>query len=182
MMVYATAIEDPSLVVLPTHRAILKLPAELTEDPMDAIRHRFPLEEFSGTPAEMATLIADPIGKGPKLGVYSNGKSWLFSDAPTEKEPREGPGFMLPATLLHHEVLKECLGMPIRPAEEAIRFFRDPAEAAGLVDSGQAKMAFFLRPVSPRTVWDLARRGEMMPQKSTDFFPKLLSGLVFYGY
>jgi len=51
-------------------------------------------------------------------------------------------------------------------------------EAVATVDRGEAEAAFLLRPTKIEDVWDVARRGEVMPQKSTFFYPKLTSGLV----
>ena len=48
------------------------------------------------------------------------------------------------------------------------------------VDRGEAEAAFLLRPTRIEDVWAVARRGETMPQKSTYFFPKLTSGLLFH--
>jgi uncharacterized protein (DUF1015 family) len=55
--------------------------------------------------------------------------------------------------------------------------YRDEAEAA--VDRGEAEAAFLLRPTRIEDVWEVARRGDVMPQKSTFFYPKLTSGLLF---
>jgi hypothetical protein len=52
-------------------------------------------------------------------------------------------------------------------------------EAVAAVDRGEAEAAFLLRPTRIEDVWDVARRGQVMPQKSTFFYPKLTSGLLF---
>jgi hypothetical protein len=51
-------------------------------------------------------------------------------------------------------------------------------EAVAAVDRGEAEAAFLLRPTRIEDVWDVARRGDVMPQKSTFFYPKLTSGLL----
>jgi hypothetical protein len=51
-------------------------------------------------------------------------------------------------------------------------------EAVATVDRGEAEAAFLLRPTRIEDVWDVARRGQVMPQKSTFFYPKLTSGLL----
>jgi uncharacterized protein (DUF1015 family) len=53
-------------------------------------------------------------------------------------------------------------------------------EAVSTDDRGEAEAAFLLRPTRIEDVWEVARRGETMPQKSTYFFPKLTSGLLFH--
>ena len=54
------------------------------------------------------------------------------------------------------------------------------ADAVATVDRGDAEAAFLLRPTRIEDVWAVARRGETMPQKSTYFYPKLTSGLLFH--
>ncbi|HVM94086.1 MAG TPA: hypothetical protein VMT67_14790, partial [Terriglobales bacterium] len=84
---------------------------------------------------------------------------------------------------LHKCLLEGCL----RISEEAIRnqenvhYFREAGEALGQVRSGEAQMAFLMNPVRIGQMRDVAFAGEVMPQKSTDFYPKLLSGLTVYG-
>jgi uncharacterized protein (DUF1015 family) len=64
-------------------------------------------------------------------------------------------------------------------APEGIAYTPSLEDAVAAVDSGEAEAAFLLRPALVEQVWERARRGEVMPQKSTYFFPKLLSGLLF---
>ena len=84
---------------------------------------------------------------------------------------------------LHKVVLESVLGI----SEEAIReqrnveYLRDPCEAAQRVRDGDANVAFLLNPVAVDQMTDIAFAGEVMPQKSTDFYPKLLSGLTIYA-
>jgi uncharacterized protein (DUF1015 family) len=75
----------------------------------------------------------------------------------------------------------------LRISEEAIRnqanisYCRDAAEALQQAQSGKVQMAFLTNPVRIDQVRDIAFAGEVMPQKSTDFYPKLLSGLTIYA-
>jgi uncharacterized protein (DUF1015 family) len=84
---------------------------------------------------------------------------------------------------LHRCLLEGVLGI----SEEAIRnqdninYVRDPAEALARVRTGAANVAFLMNPVRMRQVRDIAFAGDVLPQKSTDFYPKLLSGLTIYA-
>ena len=84
---------------------------------------------------------------------------------------------------LHKCLLEGVLGI----SEEAIRnqqnisYVRDAGEAMARVRSGGANVAFLMNPVRMRQVRDIAFAGEVLPQKSTDFYPKLLSGLTIYA-
>jgi uncharacterized protein (DUF1015 family) len=75
----------------------------------------------------------------------------------------------------------------LKISEDAIRnlqnvsYHRDAADALAQVRSGQAQAAFLMNPVRMRQVRDVAFAGELLPQKSTDFYPKLLSGLTIYA-
>jgi uncharacterized protein (DUF1015 family) len=101
-------------------------------------------------------------------------------------EPIDEPGDDLPGVVLyrdgHYELLSgEGLDVDIveRLAPEGVSYTPQRTEAVATVDRGDAEAAFLLRPTRIEDVWDIARRGETMPQKSTYFFPKLTSGLLF---
>jgi uncharacterized protein (DUF1015 family) len=75
----------------------------------------------------------------------------------------------------------------LRLSEESIRnqqnlsYIRDASEALSQVREGRANLAFLVNPCRVSQVRDVAFAGEVMPQKSTDFYPKLLSGLTMYA-
>jgi uncharacterized protein (DUF1015 family) len=88
----------------------------------------------------------------------------------------------LDVVLLHRLILERGLG--ITPdavkAEKNITYEREMDTAIGDVDAGRAQICFLLNPVSVETVAEMAMSGEVLPQKSTDFFPKLMSGIAMY--
>ena len=65
--------------------------------------------------------------------------------------------------------------------QENVSYCREAAEALMQVRSGKAQAAFLMNPVRMEQVRDIAFAGEVMPQKSTDFYPKMLSGLTIYS-
>jgi uncharacterized protein (DUF1015 family) len=65
-----------------------------------------------------------------------------------------------------------------RLAPQGVTYTPHAAEAVAAVDRGDAEAAFLLRPTRIEGVWEIAGRGEVMPQKSTFFYPKLTSGLL----
>jgi uncharacterized protein (DUF1015 family) len=75
----------------------------------------------------------------------------------------------------------------LRLSEESIRnqqnlsYLRDASEAIEQVRQGKANLTFLINPCRVQQVRDIAFAGEVMPQKSTDFYPKLLSGLTAYA-
>jgi uncharacterized protein (DUF1015 family) len=102
-------------------------------------------------------------------------------------EPIDEPGEELPGVVLYRDGRYELLsgdGLDVdiveRIAPEGVSYTPQRAEAVATVDRGEAEAAFLLRPTRIEDVWDVARRGDTMPQKSTYFFPKLTSGLLFH--
>jgi uncharacterized protein (DUF1015 family) len=84
---------------------------------------------------------------------------------------------------LHSIVLERLLALDAEKVREQtnLRYLRDAGEAVDLVRRGEADVAFLTNPVSMEQLKEVAFAGEVMPQKSTDFFPKLLSGLAIYA-
>jgi uncharacterized protein (DUF1015 family) len=89
----------------------------------------------------------------------------------------------LDVLVLHKIVLEGLLGMTEESIrnQEHINYVRDASEAIARVQSGEAQMALLMNPVRIEQMSAVALAGEVMPQKSTDFYPKLLSGLAFYS-
>ncbi len=101
--------------------------------------------------------------------------------------PIEEPGDDLPGVVLYRDGKYELLngdGLDVeiveRIAPDGVTYTPERAEAVATVDRGDAEAAFLLRPTRIEDVWTVARRGETLPQKSTYFYPKLTSGLLFH--
>jgi uncharacterized protein (DUF1015 family) len=103
-------------------------------------------------------------------------------------EPIDPPGDVLPGPVLYrgggrYELLR---GDGLDPevvaalAPEGVTYTASRDEAEAAVDAGEAAGAFLLRPTRIEDVWEVARRGDVMPQKSTFFYPKLTSGLLLF--
>ena len=84
---------------------------------------------------------------------------------------------------LHKCLLENALGISEEAIREQknVRYIRDIGEAMMQVQSGAVNVAFLMNPVRMTQVRDIAFAGEVLPQKSTDFYPKLLSGLTIYA-
>jgi len=99
--------------------------------------------------------------------------------------PIDEPGDELPGLVLYRRGRYELLDATgpdpeavDRLALEGVSYTPDAAEAVAAVDRGEAEAAFLLRPTPIEDVWAVAGRGDVMPQKSTFFYPKLTSGLL----
>ena len=88
----------------------------------------------------------------------------------------------LDVVLLHRMILERGLNITqdAVKTEKNITYEREMDTAIGEVDSGRAQICFLLNPVGVETVAEMAMGGEVLPQKSTDFFPKLMSGIAMY--
>lgn len=88
----------------------------------------------------------------------------------------------LDVVLLHQGILEPALGITAHAvaSEANLSYEREVSAALDAVDRGAAQIAFLLNAVDVELVMQVATAGEAMPQKSTDFFPKLLSGITMY--
>ena len=111
---------------------------------------------------------------------------WLLRSLPAGKQALAGMAErqrQLDVTQLHKLLLEGALGMSEESVrnQEHIRYLRDASEAFQQVRSGKANVAFLMNPVRIEQMREVAFAGDVMPQKSTDFYPKLLSGLTIYA-
>jgi uncharacterized protein (DUF1015 family) len=113
-----------------------------------------------------------------RIAQSLNGASGTPIDEPGDELPgvvlyRKGQYELLAGDGLDPEIVAalEPVGVTYTPSRE---------EAVAAVDRGEAEGAFLLRPTQIEDVWEVARRGDVMPQKSTFFYPKLTSGLLFF--
>jgi uncharacterized protein (DUF1015 family) len=181
--------DAPGLVILPTHRVVFGLPDSRLAEFGAAARKFFNVEDVdAGIDAARATGILKNAGQaGPALLAVTAGRAFLLH---TPKAV--GTNFFgnlslrqqrLDVIQLHKCVLEGALGISedaIRN-QQNVRYFREASEALAQVQGGQAQMALLMNPVRIEQMRDIALAGEVMPQKSTDFYPKLLSGLTAYA-
>ena len=180
--------DSPGLLVLPTHRVVHGLSAFSMDKFRTVASDFFSVEEADGSlDARRATImLREAAHTGPALMAISPNRAFLMSRAKAPAEVFQGLSFRqqsLDVVQLHKCLLERALGI----SDEAIRnqqnlsYIRDAAEAIGAVRGGKADLAFLMNPAKVGQVRDIALAGEVMPQKSTDFYPKLLSGLTIYA-
>jgi uncharacterized protein (DUF1015 family) len=194
VMVTLIRMETGGLTILPTHRLVHSLASfEWRKFASDA-RAIFDWEEVAvdGLPTGWAgrflARLATAGQEQPTLGAYAGaGKlallrlrrdfdldAALADLAPTLRR--------LDVVLLHRLVLERLLGIDRQAVrkERNLSYYREIELAAEQVEKGKGQVAFLLNPTPVEAVRDNALAGCAMPQKSTDFFPKLLSGLTIY--
>ena len=193
VLCYLTTMEDSGLVIFPTHRVLATL-ALVPEAFRGALSEHFKIEELPWSADGLAALQGklehvthDRSSETAHLGVAVAGAKtlWLCT-APTSVLPFAAtvpPELRaLDVTALHQIVLAGILELPIgdRGGAPGLTYTQDAQRALGLVERGEAAVAFFLPPTSVADLRAVGLAGLTMPEKSTYFFPKLLTGLVFY--
>lgn len=183
---------DPGLLILPTHRVVHSLQSFSVEEFKKAAGELFETEELdSGLDAArvMGLLQERARSRSSLVAVTANRALLLHSPKPTtakllaDLSPRQQS---LDVVQLHKCLLEGVLKL----SEESIRnqqnlsYVREAAEAIAAVrgrSGDAANIAFLMNPCPVRQMREVALAGEVMPQKSTDFYPKLLSGLTAYA-
>jgi hypothetical protein len=176
-------------VILPTHRLAFGLPSFSAATFQAEAQRFFNLEEVdAGIDAARATVILRQAGHaGTALLAVAAERAFLLH-TPKAIGTRLFGNLSLRQQSLDVVQLHKCLlENVLKISEEAIRnqenvsYCREAAEALSQVQGGKAQIAFLMNPVRMQQVRDLAFAGEVLPQKSTDFYPKLLSGLTIYA-
>jgi uncharacterized protein (DUF1015 family) len=181
--------DSPGLVILPTHRVVHGLDSFSPDMLRDRARSYFSVEEVDPSidAARAVGLLRSAGQAGTALLAVAADRAFLF-DTPRALGSDRFRGLSirqqsLDVVQLHKCLLEGVLGI----SEDAIRdqtnisYIRDAAEALARVRKGEANVAFLMNPVRMQQVRDIAFAGEVLPQKSTDFYPKLLSGLTIYA-
>ena len=183
------------LTILPTHRVIANVPDFSVAGLRAALAGAFDVNAFSfGGPGERPRAYEEfrrELARGKErraIGAYAGGGAFhlfaLSKSANLESLlPEVSPAQRrLDVVLLHRLILER--GLKITPdavrTEKNITYEREMDAAIVAVDSGRAQISFLLNAVDVDTVAEMAMGGEVLPQKSTDFFPKLMSGITMY--
>jgi uncharacterized protein (DUF1015 family) len=179
------ALEDPGLTIFPTHRLVSGLDEHRRAALAEALERDFHISEV--LPAELAP---EPSEEPTPLQMgYVNDRDercfrLVLRDQAIADEAlasHSEPYRHLDTGVLEELLLKRALGL----SDDDISHFngmfyaRDTEEAVAMVRSGDYDAAFVMRPTPVRQVRELAAEGENMPPKSTFFYPKLLTGLLF---
>ena len=189
-------VDDPGLAVFPTHR-LLKTSAAIDGPALSAaLGEWFEAEVIPADEDQPASLLArlDALQATSDVHAFgllsaSAGASVLLrARAGVDLRPLMPAGhgaawFGLDVAVLHEVVLPRAFGLSGDPASTGlVAFTRDASEAAASVARGEYDAAILLNPTRVRQVRDVAAAGDLMPQKSTYFWPKPLSGLVIYPH
>ncbi|HEX2085090.1 MAG TPA: DUF1015 family protein, partial [Solirubrobacteraceae bacterium] len=172
------ALEDPGLTVFPTHRLAKGRGLERYERLAATLKEHFDIEEV---PLEE---LAPPSGDGPTELGYLDAhfrRPFRLRWKGRAVEGLSGPLATFDTAILETLILKGPLELSDDDIDHLHDFgyARDEAEAKRLVLEGEYDVAFLLRPPPVTTIREVAAAGQNMPPKSTYFFPKVPTGLLF---
>jgi len=188
VMMTLIPMESRGLVILPTHRIVHGLMDFDRERMLEAAGQFFDIDRIDlRTESRSATTLLGQAGEnGTAFVAVTRQGPYLMrakQDA-IQHALRELPVLQreLDVVQLHRVMLERVLGISEEAIrnQENVRYERDAFEAISWVRQG-ANVAFLMNPAKIEQVRDIAFGGEVLPQKSTDFYPKLLSGLAIYA-
>jgi uncharacterized protein (DUF1015 family) len=179
---------DPGLAILPTHRLISGLPNMSVEDLTAILGNHFELERMGTGPdaAKQTWDLIDADGGQDVFGFATNvDQEWIFARL-TDASPMETlcPDQSeswrdLGVSVLHKLVLDHLIAEKYPAAEQKCKYVHLMDEVNEGIAGDTPKLACLIPPAQIEHVQDIASEFEKMPPKSTFFYPKLLSGLVF---
>jgi uncharacterized protein (DUF1015 family) len=186
ILITLTAFEDEGLLVLPTHRLVRNAAPEAIAALPQSLAPQFTVTEVASDTLEAAIAKEAKAGR-TALGIVLPKASYLatlaLADADIPALVRGNQSHAakrLPVTLLQSLVLEQRLSIDAAAlaAGGHVAYTRDAAEAVRKVADGDAQAAFILGRPNAEEVRAVSLARDTMPQKSTFFFPKLLSGLI----
>ncbi len=188
MMTFVNMDSD-GLVILPTHRVVFGLKDFSPKKFLADATTYFEIEKLEDLePAEIQQrLVAEGASRTAFVAVARTGRFLLKLKGNASNGALQSLSLrqrQLDIVRLHVLVLDRLLGITTEAIREErhLRYFRDAAEAVEQVAEGGADLAFLVNPASLDQLREIAFAGDVMPQKSTDFYPKLLSGLAIYAF
>ena len=185
-MIFLCDMGHPGLVVFPTHRIVRDLKTFDKDTVLAKCEEYFDVEKFA-TADGMEKILANKDAEGKKaFGFYTGEGEWYLltlkdiSVMDTVLPDMCTASRQLDVSVLHSLILEKIFGIDKENMAQQInltytKFFE---EALSVVDSTKAQCSFVLNPTKVTEIRDVASAGEKMPQKSTYFYPKMITGMV----
>lgn len=184
VMMFCTNMYDPGLVIYPTHRVLHSLQNFDGTILLNEFKKHYTVETVESG-AELRTRLASL--KRYAFGyVYPGSYHLVYLKHPEQAQellPADMPPEVkaLDVALLHSHIIGKLLNISVEAQEQKLYldYIKDFDETVRAVESGKVQAALLMKPTPIEQVRSVAEAGHTMPQKSTYFFPKLVSGLVF---
>lgn len=189
VMSYFTNADDENLIIFPTHRIITKFiePYILLE----AVKKYFDLEEYtfnSSNKQKVKEQFLEAIEKSNakviSMGLYMKNvnKFYLLKLKEGMTDLVDAPDVLkkLDLSVLHDLIITKELGYSKEEqmSQNGIKYIKQEFEAFDMIDTGKAEASFIMAYPKMKDIIEISSQGQRMPQKSTYFYPKLLSGIV----
>ncbi len=188
MMMTFVNMEAPGITILPTHRVVHGLENFNVDDFIRRASEFFDIKKIDTPDVSILSGIDGTafiaVTRDSQTKEIAN---YLFIARPTAvaKALSGIPArqAQLDVVQLHSLVLDRILGLSQETITKLgnVHYLREASESIGEVRSGEADVAFLIKPITLDQLKDVSFANEVMPQKSTDFYPKLLSGLAIYA-
>lgn len=181
MMVFITNIRGEGAVILPTHRVLYGVEGFDAYKLLEKLRSKFDILVFPTREEGVAMLERE--NRAITLMDFGD-KDQFALVLRKEDDHASSPVQKLPVYVLQEEILKGLVGLSQEAIDEKrnIWYPHTLEELDEMVDGKEINASFILKPITPSEMIDVTESGEFMPQKSTYFYPKLLSGLVFHEF
>ena len=185
VMMYLANIDDSGLIILPTHRVLYGMEGFNAEGFLHDLDKFFHVEKFANAQELLSNLhrhqryaFGIVAALGPKYVLCSLRESLRIADLVEPTIPTVL--HQLDVILLHNVIIEKilCISQESQLQKRNLDYVKDAEEAVSSVKSGKAQVVFLLNATPIEQVRAVAEAGQTMPQKSTYFYPKLLSGLV----
>jgi len=180
-MSYLVPVQEEGLIVLPTHRLLKDY--KLTDDLVYAFKFFFDVVDVKPNVHALELFLRDHVNEHA-FCVYDGSKAFgllLKHDKAVYdfvKANVSGETKVFDVVILRDIVFKFILKTGELNMDENILYVRWTKVAVDKVDRGEASIAFLVNPISAKTVAEIAQQHELLPEKSTDFYPKLASGFL----
>ena len=183
VLAFLAAFEDPGMVILPTHRELVSAGGANANDFERELSATFSLESFTPD-AEGARRLIDALAKvgtdRHAFGIALRGLPRLLLATRPVAKGSASPLEELDVKVLHDDILGGALARAGAKSPE-LAYSIDAAAILARVREGALEGAFLMNATRPEQMAAVCRAGELMPHKSTYFYPKLLTGLVFHS-
>jgi len=180
-MSYMVPVQDEGLLILPTYRLLRKF--DLTAETLSALKKSFAVSEITPKVDVIESFLSTHKTEHA-FCMYNGTKAYglLLKDEAKALEATNGNNSkevaLLDVVILRDFVFKAIMQTGELKMDEDILYERSMRTAIDKVNNGQAKLAFLVNPISPEMVWSIAQKRERLPEKSTDFYPKPVSGIT----
>ncbi len=190
VLMFCEAMDDPGLLVLPTHRLLKNIPNFSGPALLEKIATHFEIKTFTGKISEWTRAVQEASTQTHTFGLLLRGDSNRYLLRITQESLGQIPALQktpeplrsLDAAIVHKGIMEGLLKLPEEDQYnlERVAYLKSEEELFKQIQSEPAQVGFFLNPAPLEQVEAIARAGQFMPPKTTYFYPKLPTGLVIH--